>query len=413
GFGAVGDVGQPPGDAQALDRADAMPGTGRTRRRAGGGRRGVRVEVATLEGRVQPNGLGLDLPEGHLFGRGHRRGGDHRAAGDPLGIFDGPFQCPGPAEGTAHDRMPALDAEIVRQPGLRAHRVPDGRERKARAPWPPVRVGAGGAGGAIAAPGPVGGDDEVPVGVDGPAGTDEAIPPAVLPAVPTGDVCVPGQRVEQQDRVGGVGVQRPPRLVAHHHLGQPAARLEPVATDRDALEDSVADDRRTAGADLFRHVADPWGHRETWVSASALSAAVAAAANPSSRSARMSSMCSMPTASRTRPGLTPAASCSASLSWEWVVEAGWMTSERTSPMFARLECSSRPSTKARPAASPPAISNASTAPMPFGPYFRPRSCQRLEASPAKATDSTWAWASSHSAAFCAFATWRSMRRLRV
>ena len=74
-----------------------------------------------------------------------------------------------------------------------------------------------------------------------------------------------------------------------------------------------------------------------------------AAAKPSSRSARMSSMPSMPTASRTKPGLTPADSCSAALSWAWVVDAGWITSERTSPMLATWLCSFSALTNALPA----------------------------------------------------------------
>ena len=63
-------------------------------------------------------------------------------------------------------------------------------------------------------------------------------------------------------------------------------------------------------------------------------AQILAAVNPCSRSAKMSSMCSMPTASRTRPGVTPAASWSSGESCECVVDAGWMTRERTSPMLA-------------------------------------------------------------------------------
>ena len=51
-------------------------------------------------------------------------------------------------------------------------------------------------------------------------------------------------------------------------------------------------------------------------------------------------MCSMPTASRISPGVTPVVSCSAGDSWAWVVDAGWMTNDRTSPMFARLVNSS-------------------------------------------------------------------------
>ena len=61
----------------------------------------------------------------------------------------------------------------------------------------------------------------------------------------------------------------------------------------------------------------------------------AAAARPASRSALRSSTFSSPTERRTRPGVTPVVSCCSGVSCECVVDAGWMTSERTSPMFAR------------------------------------------------------------------------------
>eukprot|EP01110_Echinostelium_bisporum_P012915 TRINITY_DN8018_c0_g1_i1.p5 TRINITY_DN8018_c0_g1~~TRINITY_DN8018_c0_g1_i1.p5 ORF type:complete len:50 (+),score=1.58 TRINITY_DN8018_c0_g1_i1:2-151(+) len=48
----------------------------------------------------------------------------------------------------------------------------------------------------------------------------------------------------------------------------------------------------------------------------------------------MSSMPSIPTANRTRPGVTPEATCSAGASCACVVVAGCMTSDRTSPMLA-------------------------------------------------------------------------------
>ena len=57
-------------------------------------------------------------------------------------------------------------------------------------------------------------------------------------------------------------------------------------------------------------------------------------------------MFSRPTASRTRPGVTPDSACSCGVSWVCVVDAGWITSERTSPMFATFECSSSAETNA-------------------------------------------------------------------
>src|SRR5262249_42591638 len=62
-----------------------------------------------------------------------------------------------------------------------------------------------------------------------------------------------------------------------------------------------------------------------------------ASASACSRSAMMSSLSSMPTESRTTSGPAPAATFCASESWRCVVEAGWMISERVSPMLARWE----------------------------------------------------------------------------
>ena len=51
----------------------------------------------------------------------------------------------------------------------------------------------------------------------------------------------------------------------------------------------------------------------------------------------MSSLSSMPIERRTTSGPAPAWTFCASLSWRWVVEAGWMISERVSPILARCE----------------------------------------------------------------------------
>ena len=48
--------------------------------------------------------------------------------------------------------------------------------------------------------------------------------------------------------------------------------------------------------------------------------------------------------------LTPAAACCASSSWRCVVDAGWMTSVRVSPMLARWLISCAASMKRIPAA---------------------------------------------------------------
>ena len=52
------------------------------------------------------------------------------------------------------------------------------------------------------------------------------------------------------------------------------------------------------------------------------------------------------------------------------MEAGWITSERTSPMLATCECSTSASTNRLPASRPPSISKATMAPAPRGAYLR-------------------------------------------
>src|SRR5437868_11464106 len=49
----------------------------------------------------------------------------------------------------------------------------------------------------------------------------------------------------------------------------------------------------------------------------------------------MSAVSSSPIESRTTSGPAPACTFCASESWRWVVEAGWMMSERVSPMLDR------------------------------------------------------------------------------
>ena len=72
---------------------------------------------------------------------------------------------------------------------------------------------------------------------------------------------------------------------------------------------------------------------------SASASAPPPSAKASSKSSLMSSMCSMPTETRTWSGVTPALFCSASVSCWWVVEAGWMTSVFASPTLARCDAS--------------------------------------------------------------------------
>ena len=57
----------------------------------------------------------------------------------------------------------------------------------------------------------------------------------------------------------------------------------------------------------------------------------------------------MPIDSRTTSGPAPERIFAASSSWLWVVEAGWITSERVSPTLARCENSFRFDTRLTPA----------------------------------------------------------------
>ncbi|MOA43909.1 hypothetical protein D3C78_1730890 [compost metagenome] len=68
-------------------------------------------------------------------------------------------------------------------------------------------------------------------------------------------------------------------------------------------------------------------------------------------------MCSMPIDRRTRSRDTPARASSSSLSWRWVVEAGWQASDLASPMLTRRTTSLSASMKRAAASMPPTMPN--------------------------------------------------------
>ena len=84
----------------------------------------------------------------------------------------------------------------------------------------------------------------------------------------------------------------------------------------------------------------------------------------------MSSMCSMPTDMRMRSLDTPAVANSSSLSWRWVVDAGWQASVLASPMLTNLRIRLSESMKVMQLGSPPLMPKES---MPdacaFGDFF--------------------------------------------
>ena len=75
-------------------------------------------------------------------------------------------------------------------------------------------------------------------------------------------------------------------------------------------------------------------------------------ANACPKSHRISSISSMPMLSRMKSGLTPAPTISSSLSWLWVVVAGWIARLLASPTFARWLKSFRLSMNRRPGFQP-------------------------------------------------------------
>src|SRR5690606_22507773 len=86
------------------------------------------------------------------------------------------------------------------------------------------------------------------------------------------------------------------------------------------------------------------------------------ASSPCDRSAMMSSICSMPTDTRTTSGPAPVASSASPSSWLCVVEAGWMISERVSPRLARWLNIFTEETSFTPASYPPLRPKVNTAP---------------------------------------------------
>ena len=135
--------------------------------------------VAVVPAGVLHDGLAADLVESDGL-RAFAGGGGHgeQAAGE-VGELDGEEQGGHAAHGAADDGVEFGNAEMVEEEFLGAHHVEDGEGGEAEA----VRFAGGGirggrAGGAGAAAGDVGADDEEAAGIDGFTGADEVIPPA-------------------------------------------------------------------------------------------------------------------------------------------------------------------------------------------------------------------------------------------
>mmetsp|Transcript_1471 Transcript_1471/g.4068 ORF Transcript_1471/g.4068 Transcript_1471/m.4068 type:complete len:212 (-) Transcript_1471:831-1466(-) len=120
---------------------------------------------------------------------------------------------------------------------------------------------------------------------------------------------------------------------------------------------------------------------------------------------------------RTPAGLTPAAICWSVVSCWCVVEAGWMTSVRASPTFARWAHIFRavmnflPRSRAWSSVSP-ANSNVNTEPkQPGRKYFLASSCDGCDGKEIDRTEPslTASWPLSHSARAFAFSQWALQR----
>src|SRR3990170_442104 len=135
--------------------------------------------------------------------------------------------------------------------------------------------------GPVAAAEHVAANDEVAPWVERPPRTKQRAPPAV-------DVRRAGERVADEHGVAAVLVELAPAAIGDPHGGQPGARLQGEGT---------------------REGERPRRRRERL---GAHAAALTARSNACWKSALMSSMCSMPTETRTRSGVTPVAFCSAS-----------------------------------------------------------------------------------------------------
>src|ERR1039457_297645 len=133
--------------------------------------------------------------------------------------------------------------------------------------------------------------------------------------------------------------------VGDGQVGEGDARFELERADRERLESTCPEGRRgycrprRGGAPGIQIWARGWplGHAPAPASSAAEPVVIALpveTARAWSRSAIRSSTCSRPTDSRTRSSVTPLANWSSALSWEWVVEAGWMISDLASPTLA-------------------------------------------------------------------------------
>ena len=216
---AVGQMGDPAGEAQAVDGALA---------------RGV--VIAAVPRGIVFDELDLRALDADLPGAGAGPDAQDQRAADLVGVHQRPLQRAGAAQGAADDRHDRLDAEFLQRHALDGDGVAHRNRREARTPRAAVRVLRRRAGGAAAPADDVGADDAVLVGVQRPAGADHAVPPArrrMLLVARARGMRVTRQRVLQQDDVRRVGVEAAPPLEGDGDVRDRGAGLRGDVADAD------------------------------------------------------------------------------------------------------------------------------------------------------------------------------------
>ena len=180
-----------------------------------------------------PLGIGHDrlpsnLVKGDVLRRMPRGAGDHQRGAGPLGPVGGKAQRLHPAHRTANHRMELSDPQGIEQRHLRSHHVADRNHRKTHRIGLTIGGGAGGASRTHAAAQHIGANHEISARIDHFARPDRFGPPPRLAGlgVRADHVLVHRQRVEQQHRVGFIGVEGAASLVRDRDLFQHLSAVE-------------------------------------------------------------------------------------------------------------------------------------------------------------------------------------------
>ena len=192
---------------------------------------------------VAPVGIGDDrLPayfvERDLLRAVPRSGGDRHRRHHRVGIRYRPLQSLHPAHGAARKAEQPRNAQMIDQHLLQPHHVANGDYRKRHG----IRTTRGGVDGrgsrrAAATAQHIRTDDEILVGVERLARPDHVVPPARLAGFRTdaGGMRIAGKRVQDQDGIALLRVQRAIRLVGHLHRRQRGAAIQGNGVEPDDM----------------------------------------------------------------------------------------------------------------------------------------------------------------------------------